>query len=87
MVSVNADPCPNLALHPDPTSVKLDELPAERQAEAGPLRLLVRLADLTKFLEHGVVVLGRDDTSMVPPSGVNFTALESKFRRTCFTLR
>src|SRR2546421_9264323 len=53
-------PLPDLTLHPDPSAVKLDKLPAQRQPESRAFRLLVRLADLAELLEDGVLVLRRD---------------------------
>src|SRR5580765_6884667 len=40
-----------LALHPDPSTMQLDELPAEGQPKARSLSLLVRRPDLAELLE------------------------------------
>ena len=40
-VKVNVEPRPDLALHPDPPAVELDELPGEGEPEARALDLLV----------------------------------------------
>ena len=45
--------------------MELDELPAERQAEARSFSLLVRFAHLAKLFEHHVVILGRDPDARV----------------------
>src|SRR5262249_28676946 len=49
-----------LALHPDPASVQLDELPGERQSQSRTLHFPVRGPDLPEFLEHCLLILGRD---------------------------
>src|SRR5262249_26394136 len=60
-------------LHPDPAAVELHEPPAERQPEAGPLRLLVRSPDLTELFEYRVVIFRSDadagvrDRNLDPP--------------------
>ena len=54
-------PLPELALHPDAAAVVLDDLPADRQAEPGALRLVgERVAHLLEALEHLGLVGGRD---------------------------
>src|SRR5262245_61082244 len=45
---------PELARHPDPTTVEFHELPAQRQPEARALGLPVRGAHLAKLLEYRV---------------------------------
>src|SRR5262245_31111509 len=47
----------DLALHPDPSSVELDELPTERQAQSRAPRLPLRRAYPPKLLEYRVLVL------------------------------
>ena len=57
----NVLPLPELALHPDPAAVVLDDLAADRQAEAGALRLVgERVADLLEALEHLRLIRRRD---------------------------
>ena len=56
---------PELACHPDPSAVQLDELPAQREAEPRPLRLLVRTPYLPELLEDDLVMLGRDPDAAV----------------------
>src|SRR5262245_39625528 len=50
----------DLALDPDPAPVKLNELPAESQAQPGTLRLLVRSAHLPELFEDCFLILRRD---------------------------
>jgi len=38
--------------------MQFDELPTQRETESRSLGLPVRLADLAKLLEHGLLVLG-----------------------------
>ena len=45
--------------------MELDELSTEGEAEAGSLRPVLGGADLPEFLEHRVVVLGRDADARV----------------------
>src|SRR6185436_9302292 len=70
-----------------------DELAGQREAEAGALHAAA-LPDLAELLEHRRVILGGDAHAGVahrdqarPPSGVNLSAFDSRFRSTCFTLR
>jgi hypothetical protein len=51
---------PDLALHPDPAAMEFDELPGERQPEAGALDLLVCRPHLPELLEDRLLILGRD---------------------------
>src|SRR5439155_3751053 len=53
-------PDPDLALHPDPPAVELDELATERQAKASAFDLLRRRPDLTELLEDRLLILGSD---------------------------
>ena len=49
------------ALHPDPSSMQLDELLGQRQTKSCPFALvLIVAADLAKLLEDPWLVLGRD---------------------------
>ncbi len=48
---------PDLARHPDPAAVELDELARNREAESGALDFLRRAADLPEFLEHRRLIL------------------------------
>src|SRR5262245_17587515 len=50
----------DLALEPDATMVKLDELARQRETEAGAFDLLVRCSDLPELFEHRVLILGRN---------------------------
>src|SRR5262245_32291482 len=50
----------HLALDPDPSAVKLDELPRQSEPEPGALVLGRTDPDLTELLEHGFLVLRRD---------------------------
>src|SRR5262245_12278402 len=56
---------PQLALHPDPAPVQLDELPTEGQPQPGALDLLIGCSDLPKFFEHRVLILWRDANTRV----------------------
>jgi hypothetical protein len=49
-----------LALHPDPAPVQLDELSTEGQSQPGTLHLLVRRPDLPELLEHRLLILRGD---------------------------
>src|SRR6266852_6561137 len=51
---------PDLARHPDPSPVQLDELARERQPKPRALRLLVRRPHLAKLLEHRLLIPRRD---------------------------
>src|SRR5262245_30219196 len=51
---------PELALHPDPAPVQLDELPTEGQPQPGALHLLLRPPHLPELLEHRLLILRRD---------------------------
>src|SRR5262245_3728898 len=51
---------PQLALHPDPAPVQLDELPTEGQPQPRALHLLVRRPDLPELLEDGLLILRGD---------------------------
>src|SRR5207244_6390877 len=51
---------PDLALDPDPPAVKLDEFPAERQAESGSLSPLVRVTRLPELFEHSLLIFRSD---------------------------
>src|SRR5258707_12305764 len=46
----------DLARHPDPSPVQLDELARERQPKPRALRLLVRRPHLAKLLEHRLLI-------------------------------
>src|SRR4029453_9170545 len=48
------------AVHPDPPAVELDELPAQRETEPCPFRLLLGGPDLAELLEHRRLIFGRD---------------------------
>src|SRR5262249_1826439 len=49
-----------LALHPDPTPMQLDELPTEGQTQPSALHLLVCRPHLAELLEHRVLILRGD---------------------------
>ena len=57
----NVLPLPGLAFDPDASAVMLDDLPANRQPEAGAFRLVgQRVAHLLEALEHLRLIGGRD---------------------------
>src|SRR5262249_43620169 len=49
-----------LALHPDPAAVQLDELPTQSQPQPRALHLLVRRPHLPELLEHRLLILWGD---------------------------
>jgi hypothetical protein len=49
-----------LALHPDPAAVQLDELPAQGQPQSGALDFLCRRSHLPELLEHRLLIFRRD---------------------------
>src|SRR5215831_9449782 len=51
---------PRLTLHPDPPTVQLDELPAQREPQPCALHFLCRRAHLLELLEDLLLVLGGD---------------------------
>src|SRR5262249_28975721 len=51
---------PQVALHPDPAAMQLDELAGESQPEPGTPDLLVWRPDLPELLEDRLLVLSRD---------------------------
>src|SRR5882724_3222079 len=61
----------HLALDPDSSTMEFDELPAERQPQAGPLHLLLRRPHLPELLEDRLLVLRGDADprcrSLIPP--------------------
>src|SRR5260370_38731850 len=66
---------PDLARHPDPAPVQLNELAREGQAEARPLRLVVRRPDLPELLDHCILIRQpvadpRVADSILPPTVV-----------------
>src|SRR5262245_23245436 len=48
----------NLALHPDSSTMQLNELPRQRQSQARALDLFGRCADLLELLEDRFLILG-----------------------------
>src|SRR5262245_2147649 len=48
----------DLALHPDPSTMQLDELPRQCQPQARALDLLRRHPDLLELFEDGFLILG-----------------------------
>src|SRR5262249_45068786 len=51
---------PQLALHPDPAPVQLDELPTQGQPQPSAFHLLVRRSHLAELLEHCLLILRGD---------------------------
>jgi len=49
-----------LAYDTDLAAVELDELAAQGESQPSAFRLLLRRPDLPEFLEHRLLVLGRD---------------------------
>src|SRR5262245_5107653 len=51
---------PQLTLHPDLSTVQLDELPTQRQTQPSALHLLVSRPHLPELLEHRLLILRSD---------------------------
>src|SRR5262245_56256567 len=66
---------PELALHPDPAPVQLDELPTEGQPQPGALHLLLRRPHLPELLEHRFLILRRDADAGVADRDLDQTVL------------
>ena len=99
---MNVLPAPELAVDPELPAVESDEAAGQRQPEARALPLAGLLELLEDPLVIGGVDpdagvahrhrrpcrrRGTASTSTRPPSGVNFTALDSRLNTTCLTLR
>src|SRR5262249_1870339 len=52
--------CPQLALHPNPASVQLDELATQGQPQPSAFHLLVCRPHLPELLEHRLLILWGD---------------------------
>ena len=55
----------HLTLHPNPSTMQLNEFPTESEAEPGALGLLLGAPHLPELLEHGLLILRSDSDAAV----------------------